>query len=197
MPRIAVFGGAFDPFHTGHAVVISALLNSNLFDFIYVVPSGIRPEKPCTASPQQRCEMLEIGLKSADLKNNKIIIERCQIDGSISSSFTVDLLSFLKQREPGSTFSFVIGADNLNQLKQWKDPEKLAQLTKFIVLPRPGQSITTPKGFKVELIEPKEWMYNGAASSEIRKLLAQGKSTAGLLYKEVADYIKLQQLYVK
>lgn len=196
MIKAAIFGGAFDPFHTGHAVVISALLNSNLFDLIYIVPSGERPEKPAIASPLQRLTMLELGLKTAGLTNSKIKIERCQVNGTINSSFTVDLLNFLKAREPNVDFSFVIGADNLSQLNKWKNPEQLTEAAKFIVLPRPGQSINPPAGFKVEFIKPEAWMHNGASSSEIRGLIANRKDTAGLLYKEVADYIKLNNLYV-
>jgi cytidyltransferase-like protein len=43
--QIAVFGGAFDPFHNGHVAAIKLLLSQPDISKVLVVPSGDRPDK--------------------------------------------------------------------------------------------------------------------------------------------------------
>ena len=61
---MALYGGAFDPFHNGHLATISLLLSSGLVDEVVVVPCGDRPEKPGTSPAVHRLAMAKLAVES-------------------------------------------------------------------------------------------------------------------------------------
>src|SRR3546814_10342985 len=53
-------------------------------------------------------------------------------------SYTIDILTYLSARYPQHVFYLIIGSDNLNSLKKWKNYELLLRDYHFLVYPRPG-----------------------------------------------------------
>lgn len=193
--KTAIFGGAFDPPHVGHQGAIRAILDSALAQHIWLTPSGDRDDKSVRAGSTHRVAMLELILRDYFADDSAVSIERCQVDGQVTGSYTIDLMRFFRGKYPQRSFSFIIGSDLISQLESWKDPDALAQEVEFLVLPRPGYSSTLASRMKLNVIPERFLVPSPASSSQARILLGQNKSTEGILAPCVASYIQKHRLY--
>ena len=89
-----------------------------------------------------------------------------------------------------------MGADNVVDFPSWKDPERILQLCRVVVLTRPGFSWTGKYNkymakfifISVPLID--------ISSRQIRRLIRQGKSIRYLVPPEVEKFIYRHKLYM-
>lgn len=194
MSRIALFGGSFDPPTIGHAATARNVLKSGLVDQLRFVPVGTdRYDRPLVASAEQRRAMVELFVAEAFPNDPRVAIESAQLDGRLPGSATIDLVEYLKLREPANTFCFVIGGDNIKKVGEWRDYAKLIQAIRFLAVPRMGEPIPQDIPSAVTVIEGGE--LSGASSSAVRQLLSLGESPAGLLTPNVAAFIRASNLY--
>lgn len=192
--RIALFGGTFDPPHIGHVQVIAGLLNSRMFDAVWVVPSGERRDKIAAAKAVERLKMTELLLEEYFASSPEVVLFSGQIDGTLEDSSTIALLDYLRSSYPEHSFTCVIGADLLSELRTWVSAERLLKEHVFGVFARDGAEIepSLPYARRLDLggIVPCP-----VSSSSIRRLLGEGKCVSGLLPRSVLAYIEDQGLY--
>jgi nicotinate-nucleotide adenylyltransferase len=50
-------------------------------------------------------------------------------------SYTIDTLTYLKEKYPDYSFALIMGEDNLESLPKWKNSEKLIQTIKLLFIP--------------------------------------------------------------
>lgn len=196
MKRVALFGGSFDPPHFGHVLTISHVLNSDLVDEVRVVPVGDdRYDKPLYASAEHREEMVRRMILSEFPDTDSVKLETIQLEGKLSGSTTTQLLDALEEREKDTHFSFVIGADNIEEISKWKSADSLMQDRTFIVVSRLGEDISTPLPPYVTLINDSENITNNFSSSIVREHIGSEKVIAGMVPHAVVDYIRGKALY--
>lgn len=194
MARIALFGGSFDPPTRGHVATARNVLRSGLVDELWFVPAGDdRYDRTLVVSADARRTMVELLLAEEFAGDSRVKIERAQIDGRLPGSATIDLVDYLKEREPGNTLFFVIGADNIGKITGWKEYERLSHTVRFLAVPRLGDTIAPELPPAVTVLEGGE--PSSASSSEVRRLLAKGEPTDHLLTPEVAEFIRCNNLY--
>ena len=139
--RIVIFGGSFDPIHCGHVAIIktmNSLLNPTQ---LRIIPTGWSWQKNAYhANSTHRLAMLTLALKEL-IKNAPLLIDEQEIKRADLGipSYSVDTLTNLRT-EFGATASllFVMGADQLQQLHQWKNWAQLFNLAHIVVVKRPG-----------------------------------------------------------
>jgi nicotinate-nucleotide adenylyltransferase len=147
--NIALFGGSFDPFHIGHEMIVSKLLDSLLIDKLCIVPTYINPFKEnYHLEPNVRYELLSFLYE----KNEKIEI----IDYEIKEKRkvpTIETIEYLASKYQLDTIYLVIGADNFNTISKWQNYTKLKQYVQFVVVTRSGYTITNTSDncIKIEL----------------------------------------------
>jgi nicotinate-nucleotide adenylyltransferase len=145
--RIGLFGGTFDPVHAGHLAIAERAAQQLRLDRVIFIPAAVPPhKKKPTASYGHRVAMLEAALagngESAGAGQGRFNISLLESELPVPS-YTVDTLLELKKRLAGhSTFYFIIGADSLLELRLWYRYQDLIRLTGFIVVSRPGISVT-------------------------------------------------------
>ena len=191
MKKIAIYGGSFDPPHFGHSFAIWALLNSKLFDEIWVIPSGDRADKPKATDSKHRVAMLSLLLD--DTFKEKVFVKDFQINDKNCPSTTYELIKYLEKED--NKYFVVIGAELLAELKTWANYEKLVKELNFVVIPR--LNINNKADFLSSVIildTPKELDFN-ISSSVIRGLVKDKKSLAGIMSKNIIDYISNNYLY--
>jgi len=131
--RIGICGGTFDPIHHGHLEPVLAVREEMQWDRVLYIPAWRQPfkkERRITAG-SHRFAMTALAIREHDsLFLSPIELER----GGIS--YSVDTLEALHQQYKGASFDLIIGADNLADLHRWKNPERLFQLARFVVLKR-------------------------------------------------------------
>ncbi|MGA2854624.1 MAG: nicotinate (nicotinamide) nucleotide adenylyltransferase [Verrucomicrobiota bacterium] len=188
--KIGLFGGSFDPVHLGHLLVAQAAVEELGLDRLFFIPAAQSPFKPDTrpAPASARLQLLRLALAG---RTNCEIDEQETRRGGVS--YTVDTLRSYAEKFPGAELSCLIGADHVAHLPEWREPEELARLAEFVVIPRPGeQAKDFPKPFR------GRWVKGFAlavSSQEIRARVKAGLPVEPLVPPAVAEAIRAARLY--
>lgn len=194
--RIGIMGGTFDPIHQGHIQIALAACSEAKLDRVLVVPTGNPPHKQCVASPEDRWRMV----CAACAQESVLTPSRIEMDRS-GVIYTVDTLELLAQEYPKAELCYIIGADMLMTLHQWRGFEQFKRLCTFLVCPRawhytPRQihderRRLTGLGVSITMLtmEPMD-----ASSTAIRDALAAGLPTPALP-APVREYCGVKGLY--
>lgn len=190
--RVGLFGGTFDPIHRAHLEVARQSLIQMDLDKVILIPSKHPPhkdEKGLTGA-ELRYRMVELAIEGREaMEVSSVEIER---EGP---SYTVDTLK--EMEKIFDEIMFIVGADNLINIKTWKQPEELLQMCPFVVAPRGG---VLKKDFKDEIFEGKDLRFLdmseiSLSSTEIRERIADEQAVDGLVPGKVLDLIEEKGLY--
>ena len=64
--KSGLFGGSFDPVHSGHLAAAKRAIEALGLDRVIFIPSGVSPHKTLTASPEARLEMVKLAVSGID-----------------------------------------------------------------------------------------------------------------------------------
>ena len=188
--RLGVFGGAFDPVHTGHLVLASECRQQLALDAVWLVPSGSPPHKDPggLADAGTRVEMLEL----ATAGDPGLVVSRIEIDRE-GVSYTVDTLETIAASDPGCELFLLLGADSVADLANWYQPERICELARVVAVNRGGTtSKTAVTGCRVEEITMPAI---DVSSRDIRHRIRQGRSIRHLVPRAVEAYLDEHALY--
>ena len=138
--RVGLFGGSFNPAHTGHAhVARTAMARLDLDRVIWLV-SPQNPLKPPgeTADLAARMAQTKAIAKTAGQGLSMIVSD---VESRIGARYTFDTLRALKARHPGVKFVWIMGADNLAQFHRWRGWLQIMELMPMAVIARPGSQL--------------------------------------------------------
>ena len=189
-------GGTLDPVHNGHIEVALAAKRLLKLDQVMLLPAGDPPHKAHPTLKRDRLNMARIAAEGAEgLFVSDIEIAR---EGT---TFTVDTLRELTQREPDTRWYYLIGADTLNVLDSWRHFEKVAGMCTFAVIGRADEpadmnrvhALEQQYGARFEVLP-----FNGPdiSSTQIRQRVAAGEDISDLVPPGVANYIRRNLLYL-
>lgn len=191
MQRIGLYGGSFDPIHTGHVLVGQAALEELQLDRLIFIPAARSPFKPeqQPAPDELRLAMVRLALASrAYCEVDDIEMQRG------GTSFTVDTVRYCLQRFSGAKLFYLIGADNVPGLPKWREAEALAGLVEFVVIPRPGDApVPLPAPFQGQYLRGFPF---GVSASQIRSRVKAGQPIEPLVPAAVAEFIRNNRLYL-
>lgn len=196
MKRIGIFGGTFDPIHTGHLIMAENVKDQIQLDTVLFIPSGNPPLKQnsLVSDAADRLNMVKLAIEG-DPALSVSDIEITQNTGE--PSYTVNTLLKLRQQYPAdqAKFYLIIGMDQLIDLHKWKDPGKLFLLSEVLVINRPG--------YLIQQVE-NEYSRRGIfvpvpdidiSSTDIRFRVREKRSIKYLVPEKVEKYIKENNLY--
>jgi nicotinate-nucleotide adenylyltransferase len=196
--KIGVLGGTFDPVHLAHIGMAEEARDTLGLDQVILVPAGrpVSKVRPIT-SAENRIEMLRLAVKNKP----RLSISTIEIDRP-GLSYTVDTLAALKQESgKGTEIYFILGWDSLEQLPEWREPDRLVVICHLIAVPRPGVGKPDLKQLENRIpgIAKKVIMLGkpniDISATGIREKIAQGKPVGKLVPRTVAAYIKKHKLY--
>jgi nicotinate-nucleotide adenylyltransferase len=126
-------GGSFNPITEGHVDLAQKVLLNSDIEEVWVVPCYDHLKKDKIVDTKHRIKMCEIALQDY----TKIKVFDYEIAKKMDGS-TYDFLSkLLKDSEyEDYEFSYIIGEDNAHLFDEWKNPEELKKLLRFITVPR-------------------------------------------------------------
>jgi nicotinate-nucleotide adenylyltransferase len=191
MQRIGLFGGSFNPVQSGHLLVAQAALEELYLSRLFFIPAAQSPFKPGQqpAPAGERLRLLRLALAGQN---------RCEIDeqevarGGVS--YTIDSLRDYARRFPLAELFYLIGADHVPTLPNWRDATELAQLAEFVVISRPGEAMAPfPAPFRGRFLHGFPL---GVSSSQIRARVKAGLPIDGLVPPAVAEAIRNSRLYL-
>lgn len=200
MKRKGVLGGTFDPFHNGHINIAYESLYRLKLDEIIFMPAGSPPHKSdkIITSPEIRYDMIKQSIAGEE----KFKISRYEIDKK-GYSYTYKTLEYINRVEKDTELFFITGVDCLMYIDEWKNPEKIFEFSRFVVLNRPGYDKVDIMKKKSEV--EKKYKHNvifidipllDVSSTEIRKKVSKHEEIKYLVPKEVYDIIKNNKLYI-
>ena len=122
MRRIGIMGGTFDPIHVGHLMLAEWAAEEMELEEVWVVPTGVSYMKAehGILTGQERLHMAELATKG----NAKLRCVAIEIDRK-GYTYTYETLEQLKNQYPDTEFFFLVGADCLFSLENWKYPERI------------------------------------------------------------------------
>ncbi|MFI4861506.1 MAG: nicotinate (nicotinamide) nucleotide adenylyltransferase [Phycisphaerales bacterium JB063] len=206
---ILIFGGSFDPPHVAHALLPRWVAHQLGLEAVAYIPAGRAPHKLDReqTDPQHRLAMLRLALAntSDDVAGlPEAIVLTDEIDRAPGEpSYTVETLAKLHERiDAGTTLRLLFGGDQLQIFDQWREPERVVALAEPVVMVRPPDTIASllaglPDDAARAQWEPRliEVPRIDLSSTDLRRRIAQGKDTDGLLAPAVAAYIDEHGLY--
>jgi nicotinate-nucleotide adenylyltransferase len=193
--RIGIMGGTFDPIHHGHLVAAEEARWQFRLDQVLFIPTGRPWQKPVGVSPAEDRYLMTV---IATASNPAFAVSRLEVDIP-GPSYTVDTLRRLRSELPeGTRLLFIGGADLLQQLLTWKEPEQVLALAELIAATRPDfdvddvvQKVPAAAG----RIHRMEIPALAISSSDIRARVARGDPIEYLVPEGVARYIQKRALY--
>ncbi|MFA7158815.1 MAG: nicotinate-nucleotide adenylyltransferase [Kiritimatiellia bacterium] len=200
-PRIGIFGGTFNPVHTGHLIMAQDALE--VFDLARVlfVPCYLPPHKDASrvASAAHRAAML--GKAIEDNPGFEMCDAEIRTGGT---NYSIDTIRRLRGLHPGAELFFIIGSDSRMELHQWKEIGTLLKLCRFVTFIRPGfdPGHSAPKALKLAPGARRKLMQGvvtlhqvNISSTDIRHRIAEGLSIRYLVPAAVEMYIAEHNLY--
>ncbi|MBX2800309.1 MAG: nicotinate (nicotinamide) nucleotide adenylyltransferase [Myxococcales bacterium] len=158
--RVAVYGGSFDPPHIGHLLVASWILWTGRAQQVWLVPAFDHPFQKRMAPHARRIELCRRVAAQVDG------VDVSDIEGTLPvPSYSIDTLRALRGMHPEHDFRFVLGADNLDSLHQWKEWRTIDEEFEPIVVGRQGYPDV-----------PDSPAFPGVSSTEVRRRARRGES---------------------
>ena len=189
------FGGSFNPIHFGHLRCAQAVARRANFDQVIFIPSVISPHKTGqtdTASATHRLAMCRLAVQG----NPLFSVSDCEIlRGGIS--YTIDTVRQLKA-DGERDVSWLIGADMLQILPQWREAEQLVVECNLVVMARPGFAMdwsNLPLRFRQLRDHVVQTPPMDISATEIRKRCRAAEAIDGLTPPAVVRYIAEMSLY--
>ena len=192
MKKYGILGGTFDPPHIAHSIIAEDVRDQLELDKIIFIPSGNPPLKN-SISAEHRLAMAKIAFGN----NEKFEVSEIEIKNSDEKSYTVNTLTKLIEiyKNEHAEFYFIIGLDNLINLPKWKEPDRLFDLAKIIVINRPEFDLENVKEDYLKKVKFISVPDMEISSSMLRERIFRGKSVKYMVTKEVEDYINKNHLY--
>ncbi len=199
--RLGILGGSFDPIHYAHLLMAECCRESHELDEVWFVPAFLAPHKQDrpAINPQHRIEMLNLAIGGHDaFRLSTLELDR----GGVS--YTAETLRQIVASQPEAKLFFIMGADSLSELPNWREPDQICQLATPIVVARPDwpepdfapldeivgkQRRTEIEGYLTTM--PLMQLSSGS----IRERVRAGASIRYRVPRAVEKYIEAQRLY--
>lgn len=173
--KVGIFGGSFNPIHTGHIALAKSLCQQAGLDEVWLMVSPMNPFK------KEATDLLtdKLRLKMAEQAiADEPKLKACDYEFHMPKpSYTWHTLQALSQDFPHVSFTLLIGGDNWASFDKWFHHEDILNHYPIVVYPRKGCDIgKVPSG--VTIVETP--LLN-ISSTEIRQRIKEGKSIHGMV----------------
>ncbi len=190
--KMGIFGGSFDPIHTGHAIIAQHIISSGMVDRLWFMVSPVNPLKQgkvrqvADTDRLRMVEMVSRPMEGVETSAFEFTMPR--------PSYTIDTLNALQAKFPNDEFYLVTGGDNWQIFNKWRNSEEILAKYHLLIYPRLGYEVNVPDSLKdrVTLVDAP---IIELSSTEIRDRLANGLSVRYYVPDEVHDFIERKQLY--
>jgi nicotinate-nucleotide adenylyltransferase len=197
--RIGLLGGTFDPIHLGHLLIAEESRIDLQLGQVLFVPAGrpwLKEGQPLTQA-RHRVRMVELAIAS----NPHFQVRRNEVDRP-GLSYTVDTLDELRAELSADTeLYFILGLDAFENFHLWKEPNRILELCRLVVVSRPGYADKDrddllaryqEHGDRIRLLPVHSVDFS---ATEIRRRASEGISFRYQVPGVVREYILEQGLY--
>ncbi|MEZ5046618.1 MAG: nicotinate (nicotinamide) nucleotide adenylyltransferase [Chitinophagaceae bacterium] len=187
--KIGLYFGSFNPIHHGHLIIANHVLNEGKVDKIWFVVSPHNPLKETSSllNEKQRYFLVQTAIE------HEPKFKASNVEFSLPRpSYTIDTLIHMRDKYPQHEFSVIMGGDSFQNIKKWKNYEKILQDYSIIIYQRPGFEIDTSLSKKIQLLQAP---LLDISSTMIRALIKNKKSIRFLVPDDVLEEIERSGFY--
>ena len=206
MSKVLILGGAFDPPHYGHYSIARRALDHMAvdgFNGLWFMPCssdafGIKN----LSSAEHRVNMLELLLNA--LPDPRMLINTFELDWPQTIG-TYAVMKKLMAAYPEKEFRYVIGTDQAESIRQWRNSRELRKLIPFVTVLRRFAGLKRYKGLQWCDKAPHIYISklpndeHPISSTAIREAVASGAKDKKFLldktHSNVLQYIEEHNLY--
>ena len=190
--KVGLYFGSFNPIHIGHLAIANYMAEYSDLDQVWFVVSPQNPfkQKGSLLNDYHRLELVNRSIEHyPKLKASNIEF------GLPKPSYTIDTLTYLKEKYSDYEFSLIMGSDNLKSFKKWKNYELILKEHDLYVYPRPG--------FKDEEVKLNGTVHlinaplMEVSSSFIREAIKSKKEIPYFMPEAAYNYLKEMHFYEK
>jgi nicotinate-nucleotide adenylyltransferase len=211
--RIAVYGGAFDPFHLGHLVPTVRAQETFHFGAVHFVPAGNPPHKLDEPLTPVTHRLAMVAMATLPYETFYTADDEVFATGY---TYTVDTVRLYRERYPDAVLYFLLGSDSFSQIATWERWQELVELAHLVVLHRahmwndelrrrvpaelvprmklvaPFEEVSDPDIQTIYLLDHEPFPISGTL---IRNRQSRGLPIRELVPHEVYSYIEKYCLY--
>lgn len=188
--KIGIYGGTFNPIHTGHIRIAEAFLNQEGLDEVWLMVS---PQNPFKVGKDLLDDERRLQWVCKSVIGHKGLVA-CDYEFSLPKpSYTWHTLQQLSNDFPTAQFTLLIGGDNWKSFHFWRNHDEILANYRIVIFPRKGDEIeknALPNN--VRLL--KSEMIN-ISSTDIRESIKTGKSIRGMVAENIEEEVK--EVYAK
>ncbi|MBQ7678589.1 MAG: nicotinate-nucleotide adenylyltransferase [Butyrivibrio sp.] len=201
--KIGIVGGTFNPIHYAHLLLGEAAREQFALSRVIFIPSGISYLKSEVAetegipSGEIRYQLVKLAIED----NPYFTCSRIEIDRP-GPSYSADTLTELQRMYPGDELYFVVGADSLLYMENWKRPEEIFSRATILAAIRDDtdmEALARKKEMLAEKFDARIELLHfprlDISSTEIRERLRSGRSVRYLMPEDCVEFIRLKNLY--
>lgn len=144
---VAIYGGSFNPLHYGHTGLAAWVAEHTEVDEVWlmVTPNNPLKDKGILADEQERLQQARQEIERLQAENNIIGIARVRVSdfefGLPRPSYTANTLRELQKAYPEHRFTLLIGQDNWNIRKRWREWDRIEAHYPIYVYPRGNEGM--------------------------------------------------------
>lgn len=213
--KIGLMGGTFNPVHYAHLRIAEEARMICGLDRVIFIPAADPPHKPLAGEIPfiRRCEMVRLAIAG------NTAFEVSDLEGQRSGkSYSIDTITVFREKAPDAEWYFIIGSDSFLEIGTWHRYADIFRTCSLIVVERPGFPVNNPlealpvaiRGEFVYTLPSHALQHESGhmvqvvqgcplkiSSTEIRRLIATGRSITYLVPPAVESYIKEQRIYTE
>lgn len=189
--QIGLFFGSFNPFHIGHKIIASYIVEFTIIDQVWFIVSPQNPfkQKKNLLDEYHRLQIIRVEVED----NPKLKVSNIEFDLP-KPSYTIDTLAYLNEKYPNEIFSLIMGTDNLETFYKWKNYEQI--LTNYSILAYPRNKIMPKEVYEnVTIVHGVPEI--DISSSFIRNNIKKGIDVSYLVPEKAWKYIDEMNFYKK
>ena len=198
--RIGIFGGSFNPIHSGHIALARQLLRAGGLDEVWLMVSPQNPLKQ--GSSELLDDQLRFAIARVALHGEQDIIASDYELHMPRPSYTWNTLQHLREDFPQHIFVLLIGGDNWQLFPRWYRASDIMREHQVMIYPREGgqapdtsyresrlsnSALETNAPFTPIIIEAE---LLPVSSTEIRRRVRAGESIEGLVPNIIAPLVR-------
>ena len=197
--KLGILGGTFDPVHYGHLLMAEQCRGQCELDEIWFLPAGSPPHKQGVqiTGGEIRAEMLELAIAG----NPAFSVSRREIEQQ-GTTYTYQTLEKLHEEDPHRELYFLIGADSLADLPDWRKPARIVELATVVAVNRGDRPLPSLKPLQEKLGEAVAERIQfvsmpgiDLSATDIRQRVKKGKSIRYMTPRAIEIYIEEHSLY--
>ena len=190
MKKVGIYSGSFNPIHHGHVMLANYLVEFSDLDELWfvVTPQNPLKKKEDLLDDDERLKMVQLAIGD----DPRIRVSDIEMHLP-TPSYTINTLTALGEQYPDCEFVFICGMDSLQNLKNWREYQKILDNYELLVFPREGYdggelvnypSVTVLKTPILEI-----------SSTFIRQCVKEGRDVRHFMPEKAFLYMKENHFY--